>query len=178
MVFKRKVNPNSDGGDDFDAWGMGQRFVIVKYLNPLKEFTYAAKQARFGIVEGQSEFNYPSFKTENRLNGLDHMYFIMITLSYDVYPFLDKYAKNDMLVLRNRIKIVKQLLKFVKEDITDDVNHVQKYEIKEDVFEKCFENLLDINTHMIQLMNRTGFIFRLNNEFNMDDFEDDVIHGG
>ena len=70
MVYKKKYDANS-GNDDFDAWGIGQRFVIVKYLNPLKEFTFAAKQARFGIVEGQSELNHPIFKTNNRINGLD-----------------------------------------------------------------------------------------------------------
>ena len=140
MVYKKKYDANS-GNDDFDAWGIGQRFVIVKYLNPLKEFTFAAKQARFGIVEGQSELNHPIFKTNNRINGLDYMYFIMITLSYDVYPFLDKYTKDNMLALRNRIKIVKQLLKHVKEEICDDVNNIKNYEIREDIFEKCFENL-------------------------------------
>jgi len=173
----KKFNNKGDD-DDYDAWGMGQKFVIVKFLNPLKEFTYAAKQARYGIVEGDSFLNHPSYRTQNRLDGLDRMYFIMITLSYDVFSFLDKAGKKKMLRLRNRIQIVKKLLKHVTESQHNHVNHTNEMTIKEDLFDTCFETLLDINTHMIEVMNQTGFIFRLRDDVNMDDYMDDVIHGG
>lgn len=169
--------------EDFDAWRIGQKFTVVKFLQPLKDFNDAAKQAKYGIVAGalpMSDLNHPVNMVGNRIAGIDKMHFILNMLTYDIYFSLDKHAKNALVGIKSRLAIVEDnLLKETFVDVrADRVNHINTKAIKEDMFRILFSTLLDLNSKMLDMMNQAGLIFRKNEEFDLDAFMADIVHRG
>lgn len=167
--------------EDFDAWRIGQKFTIVKFLQPLKDFNDAARQAKYGMIiglGGPSEFNNPMYVNDNRIAGLDRMHFILNMLTYDIFFSLDKASKKRLAIIKKRLDILGKSIKNVATVATDHVRHTENKQIKEDVFDLIFNTLLDINSKMLDMMNQAGLIFRKNEEFDLDSFMEEMVHRG
>jgi len=162
--------------EDFDAWRIGQKFTIVKFLQPLKDFNDAAKQAKYGMIPG--EYIHPMYIIDNRIAGLDKMHFILKMLSYDVYFSMNKYQKIKLATIKKRLNIIEKSIPNVAIITKDHVHHTEKKIIKEDVFNVLFDTLLDLNSSMLDMMNQAGLIFRKNEEFDLDSFMEEMVHRG
>lgn len=175
MVFKKSEDA-SEG--ESEAWNNAIFFIMKKVLIPLAELDDLEDIARFGTLRQDEDLQMSDDQVDRRRADAVKRYWNKLKQIIRNTRFkITKNKEMANLILENVMyykKYLDQIL--LKKD--DDVHHEDRLEVDEKKLNWILDILVNYTEAYIVLLDKTGMIFKVSPDADLEKIAEQFIHGG
>jgi hypothetical protein len=158
-------------------WNVARPFIHYKVMQPLYLIDQYKRIARFGSVEMGDEMTFPEeVKIKARITALqrlaDETYMLMCNTDFAI----KKGQKPMFEILKEQAKTINKLINGTYEKTLNYATKKIGFKINENLFDAALNSLIEINTQLLDILNRADIVFTTIEDFNPDEYKDRIMN--
>lgn len=169
----------SPEAEDFNQWRAGLSYTQHLIMNELIDLNFFVKIAEFGVTNIDDDmFLNDSFLSKRKVDGLERAISCIERIIENSDFTLKKTARPYMSHIQLRLKLIKDVLKHVLIQDSNEVNHETNYRLNATAYDYCLSKIKEIKKDIIRPLNLSGLIFSESQGVNIDKLMSDIVSGG